>query len=110
MSVYISENELPQDLSADAAVEAAYASELAEISSKLQRGLPALVECEKDLAPFLYVNLRARLKSTNLRCVYLDGRPKQEEQGSTPPGLMTCISSDGDLLVRRKASQLMQTC
>src|SRR5438876_5926346 len=91
MSLFIAENELPQDLTAEQAVEAAYAAALAEIASKLQRGLPALIECAKDLAPFLYVNLRARLKSTNLRCIYLDGRPKQEEQGPTPPGLMATM-------------------
>src|SRR5438132_9776245 len=91
MSVYISENELPQDLSAEAAVEAAYAAELAEVASKLQRGLPALIECDKDLAPFLYVNLRARLKSANLRCIYLDGRPRQAEQGPMQTGLIATM-------------------
>src|SRR5262249_17999958 len=88
MSIFVPENELPHDLSIEAAVEAAYAAELAEVASKLQRGLPALIECDKDLAPFLYGNLRARLKSANLRCIYLDGRPRQEEQGQTQTGLM----------------------
>ena len=55
MSVLIKESELPQELTAEAAVEAAYAAELAEAASKLQRGLPTLIECDKDLAPFLYV-------------------------------------------------------
>jgi cell division protease FtsH len=91
MSVFIPENELPQELIADAAVEAAYSAEMAEVASKLQRGLPALIECEKELAPFLYLNLRARLKNANLRCVYLDGRPKQEEQGPTQPGLIATM-------------------
>src|SRR5437763_12645277 len=53
MSIFIPERELPQQLTPDAAVEAAYAAELAEVASKLQRGLPCLVECDKDLAPFL---------------------------------------------------------
>src|SRR5215471_1483215 len=91
MSVFIPESELPQELSADTAVEAAYAAEMAEVASKLQRGLPTLIECEKDLAPFLYLNLRARLKSANLRCTYLDGRPKQEEPGPTQPGLIATM-------------------
>jgi cell division protease FtsH len=88
MSVFIPETELPQDLTAEAAVEAAYAAELAEVASKLLRGLPALIECDKDLAPFLYMNLRARLKSTNLKCMYLDGRPRQEESGPGQCGLI----------------------
>jgi len=47
-SVLIQESDLPQELTAEAAVEAAYASELAETASKLQRGLPTLIECDKD--------------------------------------------------------------
>jgi hypothetical protein len=84
VSTLIAEKDLPQDLTAEQAVEAAYASDLAEVASKLQRGLPVLVECDKDLAPFLYVNLRARLRPAGLRCVYLDGRPRGDE----PPNPM----------------------
>jgi cell division protease FtsH len=85
MSILIAEKDLPQDLSIEQAVEAAYAHELAEVASKLQRGLPVLIECDKDLAPFLYVNLRARLKPAGLRCIYLDGRPRQEEPNPVQP-------------------------
>ncbi len=88
MSVLIPESELPQELTIDAAVEAAYATELAEVASKLRRGLPALIEGDKDLAPFLYVNLRARLKAANLKCIYLDGRPRTEEAGPMQTGLI----------------------
>jgi cell division protease FtsH len=88
MSVFIPESELPQELTIDAAVEAAYATELAEVASKLRRGLPALIEGDKDLAPFLYVNLRARLKAANLKCIYLDGRPRTEEAGPMQTGLI----------------------
>jgi cell division protease FtsH len=85
MSVIINEKDLPQELTAEQAVEAAYCSELAEVASKVQRGLPALLECDKDLAPYLYANLRNRLRAVNLRCLYLDGRPRQEEQGGAMP-------------------------
>jgi cell division protease FtsH len=88
MSTLIAERDLPLDLTADQAVEAAYAAELAEVASKLQRGLPSLVECDKDLAPFLYVNLRNRLKNAGLKCVYLDGRPKPGENVAVPVGLI----------------------
>lgn len=70
------ENLLPKDLSADQAVEAAYAQELAEVAGRLVRGLPVLVECDKELVPYLYMNLRARLKEAKLQCLYLDGRPR----------------------------------
>src|SRR5438874_1359440 len=86
MSVIIPEKELPTDLSVEQAVEAAYAGDLAEVASKLQRGLPTLIECDKDLAPYLYVNLRGRLRNVRdssgqaMRTIYLDGRPPQGEQ------------------------------
>jgi cell division protease FtsH len=90
LSVLIKENDLPQELTAEQAVEAAYAAELAEVASKVQRGLPALIECDKDLAPYLYLNIRNRLKAVQIQCLYLDGRPRQEEQsgGTMPMGLM----------------------
>jgi cell division protease FtsH len=92
MSIFIPEKELPQQLTAEAAVEAAYTVELAEVSSKLQRGLPCLVECDKDLAPFLFLNVRNRLRTHKVRCVYLDGRPREDQaqqpQGTMPVGLI----------------------
>src|SRR5213080_4753282 len=88
MSIVVPEKDLPVELTPEQAVEAAYAAELAEVASKLQRGLPALIECDKDLAPFLFMNLRARLREASLRCLYLDGRPKPEEQTGLPTGLI----------------------
>jgi cell division protease FtsH len=88
MSVLIPEKELPRELTAEQAVEAAYTAELAEVASKIQRGLPVLIECDKDLVPFLFLNLRNRLREANLRCIYLDGRPRQEEQGPMACGLI----------------------
>src|SRR5262245_40797558 len=94
MSVIIPESELPQELTAEQAVEAAYSTELAEVASRLQRALPCLIECDKELAPFLYLNLRNRLRPHNLRCLYLDGRPRQEEQqGAMPMGMMGTMIS-----------------
>src|SRR5947209_8996858 len=89
MSIFIAERELPLDLTPDQAVEAAYAAELAEVASKLQRGLPVLIECDKDLAPYLFLKVRNQLKPHGLGCIYLDGRPRQEEQaGGMPCGLI----------------------
>ena len=89
MSVILPESELPEQLTIEQAVEAAYSTELAEVAAKLQRGLPALIECDKELAVYLFINLRARLKSQGYRCAYLDGRPRPNEQGSpVPTGLM----------------------
>src|SRR5262249_18242606 len=88
MSLFIAEKELPQSLSVEQAVEAAYTAELADTASRLHRALPTLIECDKDVAPYLYLNLRARLKNVGLKCLYLDGRPRQEDQGGMPVGLI----------------------
>ncbi len=88
MSLSIAENQLPVALSAEQAVEIAYSHELSEVSNQLVRGLPCLVECDKELSPFLYMNLRNRLRERNVRCIYLDGRPRENESGGVPMGLI----------------------
>ncbi len=75
MSRVVPERELPVELGPFAAVEAAYPAELARCHEALRRGLPVLVECDKELAPYFYKVLRDRLKAEGRRCVYLDGRP-----------------------------------
>ena len=88
MSILIPETELPKELSVEQAVDAAYAGEMADLCSRLGRGLPVLVECDKDLAPFLYANLRNRLKKGGLQCLYLDGRPRQQTPEALACGFM----------------------
>ena len=89
MSILLAEKDLPLDLTPEQAVEAAYAAELAEVASRLRRGLPALVECDKDLSLFVYMNLRSRLKQANLQCVLIDGRSRAPEQpGLAPLGFL----------------------
>ena len=84
------ETELPVQLETLQAVEAAYATELAQIVNALVRGLPTLVECEKELAPFLFMGVRSRLREQQLKCLYLDGRQKEgdDKTGSVPMGLI----------------------
>ncbi len=84
MSVIIPESELPQELTPEQSVEAAYAETLSDVASDLQRGLPVLIECDKDLGPFLFMNIRSRLRAADLRCLYLDGRPPADQ----PPDAM----------------------
>ncbi len=89
MSLTVPESSLPAALTAQEAVEAAYAAELAEVAGSIARGLPSLIECDKELAPYLFVNLRTRLRDRNLRCIYLDGRPREGDQaGPVPVGLI----------------------
>jgi cell division protease FtsH len=94
MSVVVPESALPQELSTDQAVEAAYAGELADVTSDLARGLPVLVECDKDLVPWLFINVRGRLKQRDLKCLFLDGRPGPDEQaGMGPPSFVGVMLS-----------------
>jgi cell division protease FtsH len=85
MSVLMPESELPKELTAEQAVEAAYSEPLAEVASRLVRGLPVLIECEKELAPFVYLNVRNRLKPQGLQCLYLDGRPRAQDAANANP-------------------------
>ncbi len=89
MSTVITESSLPSALDATQAVEGAYSSEMAEVAGHLVRGLPVLIECDKELAPHLFMNVRSRLRDQNLRCIYLDGRPREaDQQGPMPVGLI----------------------
>lgn len=112
MSVVINESELPSDLTLEQAVEAAYAVELTEVASKLHRQLPCLIECDKELTPLLFSNLRTRLRATDRRpadrqralprCVYLDGRPRGDEPaGAVPMGVIGTMISQLRDAVRR---------
>lgn len=78
MSLSIPEDQLPVELSPFAAVEAAYPQELARITDALRRGLPVLVEAEKELTPYVYKCVRDRLKKEGKSFLYLDGRPINE--------------------------------
>jgi ATP-dependent Zn protease len=91
MSTIIPEAELPVELTAMQAVEAAYPAELQRSFEALQRGLPVLVECDKELGPYFYARLRTRLTTAGYTCLYLDGR--QVEGLPPPPDGMGLISA-----------------
>ncbi|MCS7020508.1 MAG: AAA family ATPase [Gemmataceae bacterium] len=92
MSGVIPEQELPKQLTVEQAVEAAYARELSEAEDKIRRGLPVLIECDKELTPYLYLRLRDRLKQAKLQCLYLDGRSRGSvgnDNSAMPPMSLT---------------------
>jgi cell division protease FtsH len=91
MTVVIPERELPQELTPDQAVDAAYATELASAAADLARGLPVLIECEKDLAPYVFMQIRNRLKTSGLKCLYLDGRPRNDGESSMLGGIVSMM-------------------
>lgn len=86
MSIEIPEQTLPVELSAAAAVEAAYPGELARALDALRRQLPVLIECDKELTPYFYRSLRERSKPLGMQFVYLDGRPGEGAAATTLVG------------------------
>ena len=40
------------------------------------------------MAPFAFMNLRGRLRTNDIRCLYLDGRPANDEQAAMQCGLL----------------------
>jgi cell division protease FtsH len=75
MAVTVPEEQLPIELSAFQAVEAAYTQELSRVTDGLRRGLSVLVESDKELTPFIFKSVRDRLKKEGKQFLYLDGRP-----------------------------------
>ena len=88
----LAESELPTELSPFQAVDAAYPIELTRCYDALRRRLPVLIECEKELAPYVYRSIRDRLKGDGTRCLYLDGRASADlpppPQGASLVGAM----------------------
>jgi cell division protease FtsH len=105
MSILVPENELPEELTPEQAVEAAYASELARIAADLARGLPVLVECDKELAPFVYIGVRSRLAQAKLKGLYLDGRPREDEATEIGSGFVAAMLSQLRAAVRGAIEQ-----
>jgi cell division protease FtsH len=95
MNTLLAESDLPTDLTHEQAVEAAYAVELAEVAERLARGLPTLIECDKELTPWLYMNVRGRMKAAGWKMAYLDGRPRPDEQ---PGGEAAPVGLTGSML------------
>ena len=84
--ITVAEDALPVELTPFDAASLAYATEIATTADQLSRGLSVLVECDKELTPYLFKAVRDRLKREGRRTVYLDGRPPADWEGPPPPG------------------------
>ncbi len=51
---------------------------LADLTTDIRRGVSCLVVCDKGWTLPVYANLRERLKVTDVKCGYLDGRPTED--------------------------------
>ncbi|MCO4781113.1 MAG: AAA family ATPase [Candidatus Cloacimonetes bacterium] len=65
---------LPNEISEKQALEYAYNSEIAWTVQKLSSGVSVLLECEKQLIPWLYMCVRTKLKNQGYTLEFLDGR------------------------------------
>jgi cell division protease FtsH len=70
---------------------AEFTRELADLAIDLQQGTSCLVECQKELTHFLYLELRDRLLAQGLRCLFIDGRPRVDEPGWEECGVITTM-------------------
>ncbi|MCA9587933.1 MAG: AAA family ATPase [Myxococcales bacterium] len=91
MTCSVAEADLPLELTPAQAVRAAYPDELATAELALAQRLPVLVECDKELVPYFYAELRARLKKRSLACAYLDGRPAPGAPEGVAMGVMATM-------------------
>ena len=71
---------LPEEISLDQAVDAVYGEDLRWVEDKLRRSLSVLIECDKQLVPFLYRALRRALRGERdgraMRCRLVAGRAR----------------------------------
>ncbi|MCE9667175.1 AAA family ATPase [Myxococcus stipitatus] len=92
MSLRVAEEGLPTELTPFAAVEAAYPAELGRVCEALMRGLPVMVEADKELTPYFYKCLRDRMKKDGRQFLYLDGRSAVEPPPGMPvPGILATL-------------------
>lgn len=87
---------LPSEVRVEDAVELACAQDVTFIEERLRRGMSVLVCCEKELALYVYLAVRGRLRKATGRekapaIVIVDGRPRQGEPEEGRSGLSRMI-------------------
>ena len=81
-------SQLPLDLAPVDAVEAAYGSDADWVTDKLRRQVSCLLECDKQLVPWLYPAIRQRLKQAapgeaSFRCRFVSGQHKPDGEAAS---------------------------
>lgn len=87
MSILISS--LPKELSYREAVEAVYGEDIEWIVHKLRVGLSVLVECDKQLAPYLYQLIKEKLERLGGYSSYLITGRSREKEGTLLAGMLS---------------------
>jgi cell division protease FtsH len=75
--------QLATDIRVEDAVEGACAADITFVEERLRRGTSVLVECDKELALYLYLAVRSRLRRSKdpsvPKLTVVDGRPRPED-------------------------------
>ena len=83
MPIHFPIKDLPEEMTHEDAVNAVYGDDIRWAEDKLRQGLSVLFECDKQLLPYIYAELRARLREERdgrrLQCRFVSGRPRRRE-------------------------------
>jgi cell division protease FtsH len=104
MGRIVPESELPSELTAASSVEAAYPDALERCREALRRGLPVLVECDRELAPVFARVLGARLEADGRRPVAVETVAALREAVRQPGGGRVLFLPHLDLLTTPKGT------
>jgi cell division protease FtsH len=84
--------DLPEELLAEDAVEAVYGDDVRWAEDKLRQNISVLFECDKQLVPYIYAQMRSRLREerdgVRMQCRFVSGRPRRaqpSEEGENQP-------------------------
>src|SRR5262249_46734541 len=82
--------DLPEELTHEDAVQAVYGDDVRWAEDKLRQGLSVLFECDKQLLPFIYAEIRSRLREERdgrrLECRFVSGRPARRPREQAREG------------------------
>src|SRR5581483_10079387 len=82
MPVEFAISELPEELTNEDAVDAVYGDDIRWAEDKLRQGLSVLFECDKQLVPYVYAQIRTRLREERdgqrMNCRFVSGRPRRQ--------------------------------
>ena len=98
--------QLPLELNERSALEVAYGRDLYWIGKKLQTQASVLIECEKQLIPYVFMTLRAQMRDAGIQLEYLDGRKIPGSDGENPaPSILRAMLAQVTHWVRNANEQ-----
>src|SRR5581483_7717918 len=82
--------DLPEALLLEDAVEAVYGDDVRWAEDKLRQNISVLFECDKQLVPYIYAQMRSRLREeragARMQCRFVSGRPRRAQPAEEGEG------------------------